>query len=140
MLTIIHNVNTSKILKCYCSQLVLILSIYFIVLINSLCLKQLKVFLSPNKTNFHQQLALIKPFNYSQNATILFQITNISQRVTVQHKFFRCHVLIVILPFNILMLKLQNALQQLSVGCGLGMALLLLGQIILMNSIYFFII
>ena len=79
-----------------------------------------------------EMLTIIDSLNKSNTLTsdcrlVIFNIINI------------CHVLIAILPSNVLMLKLQNILQQLSVGKNLGMIFLLSGHIVLMKLIYFLI-
>ena len=121
VLTIIDNLNKSKTLTSDCRLVSFDIISMFPSIDNISGLKAVKAFLTLGKTNFHLRLALLKLLNCVYNVTILFLIKNISYRVKVQHKILICHVLIGILPFNILMLKLENILQQLSVGKDLGM-------------------
>ena len=69
-------------------------------------LKEVKSIIDARQDQFPPMASIIEAPKLCLELTILFLITNISNRVTLQHKVFICHVLIAILPSNILMLKL----------------------------------
>ena len=103
MLTAIDKLNTSITLTSDCRLASFDIINMFPSLDKISGLKAVRSILDAKQDQFSHTDCIIEAINCVWNVTILFLITNISYRVTIQHKVFICHVLIPILPFDILM-------------------------------------
>ena len=102
MLTAIDKLNTSITLTSDCRLASFDIINMFPSLDKISGLKAVRSILDAKQDQFSHTDCIIEAINCVWNVTILFLITNISYRVTIQHKVFICHVLIPILPFDIL--------------------------------------
>ena len=102
MLTIIDKLNKSNTLTSDCRLASFDIINMFPSLDKISGLKAVRSILDAKQDQFSHTDCIIEAINCVWNVTILFLITNISYRVTIQHKVFICHVLIPILPFDIL--------------------------------------
>ena len=103
MLTIIDNLNKSNTLTSDSRLVSLGIASSFLTIDNISGLKPAKNFSDTRQSQFDLWLALLTLLNYAQNLTNLILITNIFYRVTIQYKVLVFHIVIAILPSNILM-------------------------------------
>ena len=106
VLTTIDNLSKSNTLTSDCRLVSFDIINMFSSIDNIHGLKAVKSVLGTRQDQFQPTSCIIEALRLCLNVTILFLITNILYRVTVQHEVLICHVFIAILASNILMLKL----------------------------------
>ena len=104
MLTIIDNFNESNTLTSDCRLVSFDIINMFPSIDNISRLKAVKSILDARQDQFPPTTCIIEPLKLCLECNN--SIFNNKHFATVQHKVLICHVLIAILPFNILMLKL----------------------------------